>query len=83
MEHSTLNYIAKHLTANKMFIDNQHGFREKLSCKQTGRSDTQLAQNIDNKQQRDILFLNSSKVTHCNLLHKADHYGIRGKPKGG
>ena len=31
MEHIVLSHVAKHLSANNILLDSQHGFREKLS----------------------------------------------------
>ncbi|XP_038059549.1 uncharacterized protein LOC119730634 [Patiria miniata] len=86
MEHIVLSHMAKYLAANNIIIDNQHGFREKLSC------ETQLIQavddwafNINNKHQTDVLFLDFSmafdRVAHRKLLHKLEYYGIIGRAK--
>lgn len=44
------------------------------------------ALNTDKKCQTNVLFIDFSKtfnkVAHCKLLHKIDHYSIRGKTKG-
>lgn len=62
----------------------QHGFRKGRSC------ETQLLEfvddvtvNMEDGKQTDILTMDFSKafdkVSHSLLLHKLDHYGIRGK----
>jgi hypothetical protein len=62
----------------------QHGFRSKRSC------ETQLIEFIDEVtinmsagKQTDVLIMDFSKafdkVSHSLLVHKLDHYGIRGK----
>lgn len=86
MEHIILSRIAKHLAANKILIDNQHGFREKLSCEtQLVEAIHDWARTIDKGCQTDVLLLDFSKafdkVAHRKLLYKINHYGIRGKTK--
>ena len=65
--------------------DEQHGFRHKRSCEtQLILTIHDLAKNLDNGLQSDVIFLDFSKafdkVDHNLLLHKLDHYGIRGDP---
>ena len=85
-EHIVLSHLAKHLSSNDIIINNQHGFREKLSC------ETQLLQAVDDwsttlnqRGQSDVLFLDFSKafdkVPHQHLLHKLSYYGITGKTR--
>ncbi|XP_072037653.1 uncharacterized protein [Amphiura filiformis] len=82
-EHIVVSHLAKHLSKNNVIINNQHGFREKLSC------DTQLLQAVNDwsttlnqRGQSDVLFLDFSKafdkVPHQHLLHKLSFYGING-----
>ena len=84
MEHIVLSHTAKHLAENEIIINNQHGFREKLSC------ETQLLQAthdwtgvLDRGGQTDVLLLDFSKafdkVPHHRLSLKLNHYGIQGK----
>ena len=84
LEHIIHSNIIKHLEANEILSDTQHGFR-----KRRGR-DTQLvmvvndfAKNLNYSQQLDTILLDFSKafdkVNHHKLLIKMDHYGIRGK----
>ena len=83
-EYIILSHLAKHLSSQQIIIDNQHGFREKLSC------ETQLIQAVDDwayvlntHGQSDVLFLDFSKafdkVSHKCLLHKLQYYGVSGK----
>ncbi len=87
MEHIILSHVAKYLAAHNILIDNQHGFREKLSCEtQLIEAINDWAVSINRKCQTDVLFFHFSKafdkVAHHKLLHKIDHYGIRGRTKG-
>lgn len=83
MEHIILSHMAKHLSYNKIFINEQHGFRQRYSC------ETQLisaihdsAKSINMHSQTDVMLLYFSKafdsVPHQRLLIKLDYYGIRG-----
>ena len=63
--------------------DEQHGFRHKRSCEtQLILTIHDLAKNLDSGLQSDVILLDFSKafdkVDHKLLLHKLDHYGIRG-----
>ena len=84
LEHIIHSNIIKHLEANEILPDTQHGFR-----KRRGR-DTQLvmvvndfAKNLNYSQHLDTILLDFSKafdkINHHKLLIKMDHYGIRGK----
>ena len=84
MEHIILSHIAKHLAADNILIDQQHGFRQRFSC------ETQLVsvindwtKCINSRSQTDVILLDFSKafdsVTHQRLLLKLDYYGICGK----
>ena len=84
LEHIIHSNIIKHLEANAILSDTQHGFRKRRGC------DTQLvmvvndfAKNLNYSQQLDTILLDFSKafdkVNHHKLLIKMDHYGIRGK----
>ena len=62
----------------------QHGFRRKFSCEtQLIEFIDDVTKNIDNGQQTDCLIMDFSKafdkVSHSLLVHKLQHYGIRGK----
>ena len=61
----------------------QHGFRSKHACKsQLLITTDEFIQNFESKTQTDVVVLDFSKafdvVPHQRLLHKLDHYGIRG-----
>ena len=66
-----------------ILCDEQHGFRHKRSYEtQLILTIHDLAKSLDNGLQSDVIFLDFSKafdkVDHKLLLHKLDHYGIRG-----
>ena len=84
MEHIITSHIMNHADANNIMYPLQHGFRRGLSC------ETQLIEfiddvtiNMDKGKQTDCLIMDFSKafdkVSHSLLIHKLDHYGIRGK----
>ena len=84
MEHVVTSNIMVHADRNNIMNPLQHGFRKGLSC------DTQMVEfvdditkNLDSGKQIDCLIMDFSKtfdkVKHCLLVHKLDHYGIRGK----
>ena len=61
----------------------QHGFRAEHSCESQLLLTTEdLVQNYEDKTQTDLIVLDFIKafdvVPHKRLLHKHDHYGIRG-----
>ena len=63
----------------------QHGFRAEHSCESHLLLTTQdLDQNYEDKIQTDLIVSNFSKafvvVPYQRILHKLDHYGIRGSP---
>ena len=72
-----------HFSANKILTPVQHGFRSKHSCKsQLLITTDEFIQNFESKTQTDVGVLDFSKafdvVPHQLLLHKLNHYGIRG-----
>lgn len=84
MEHIVTSSIMCHADQHSILHPLQHGFRKGLSC------DTQLVEfvdditrNLDKGKQTDCLIMDFIKafdnVCHSLLLHKLDHYGIRGK----
>lgn len=84
MEHIILSHIAKHLAANNILIDQQHGFRQRFSCEtQLISAVNDWAKCINSCSQTDVILLDFSKafdsVPHQRLLLKLDYYGIRGK----
>ena len=84
MEHIILSHISKRLAKNKIIIDEQHGFREKLSCEtQLIQATHDWAEVLNRGGQTDVLILEFSKafdkVPHHRLSPKLDFYGIRRK----
>ncbi|XP_072020357.1 uncharacterized protein [Amphiura filiformis] len=84
MEHIVLSHISKHLAANNIIVENQHGFREKRSCEtQLVEAIHDWAECVNRSGQTDVLLLDFSKafdkVPHQRLATKLQHYGIRGR----
>ena len=72
-----------HFSENEILTPVQHGFRSKHSCEsQLLITTDESIQNLESKTQTDVVVLDFSKafdvVPHQRLLHKLDHYGIRG-----
>ena len=81
MEHIMLSHIAKCITKNNIIINEQHGFRNKLSTiTQLINTTTDWANTLNNKGQTDIIFLDFSKafdkISHRFILSKLHYYGI-------
>ena len=77
-----LSHIAKHIAKNNIIINEQHGFRNKLSTiTQLINTTTDWANTLNNKGQTDIIFLHFSKafdkISHIFILSKLHYYGIR------
>jgi len=73
----------KHGETNNILYPLQHGFRKRRSCEtQLIEFTDDISLNLENGKQTDILIMDFSKafdkVSHSLLLHKLDHYGIRG-----
>ena len=82
MEHIMLSHIAKHIVKNNITINEQHGFRNKLSTiTQLINTTTDWANTLNNKSQTDIIFLDFckafDKISHKIILSKLHHYGIQ------
>ena len=84
MEHCVLSQIDKHLNANNIITPLQHNFRARFSC------ETQLiiavhdwTSTLNNHGQVDAIMLDFrkafDKVSYAKLIHKLEHYGIKGK----
>ena len=72
-----------HFTKNKILTPVQHGFRAEHSCESHLLLTTEdLLLNYEDKIPTDLIVVDFSKafdvVPHQRLLHKLDHYGIRG-----
>ena len=79
--HLEKNYVL--FSENNILTPVQHGFRSKHSCEsQLLITTDEFIQNFESKTQTDVVVLDFSKafdvVPHQRLLHKLDHYGIRG-----
>ena len=77
-----LSHIAKHIAKNNIIINEQHGFRNKLSTiTQLVNTTTDWANTLNSKDQTDIIFLDFSeafnKISHKFILSKLHYYGIR------
>ena len=77
-----LIHIAKHIAKSNIIINEQHGFRNKLSTiTQLINTTTDWANTLNNKGQTDIIFLDFSKtfdnISHKFLLSKLHYYCIR------
>lgn len=89
LEHILHSNIMRHLDQHNILYDNQHnehGFRKKRSCETQLLSTVQeIASSSAKGQQVDIVLLDFAKafekVPHTRLLHKLDHYGVRGNVK--
>ena len=87
MEHIVLSHMAKHLNSHRILIDDQHGFRERLSTvTQLINSTNDWSETLNKKGQTDVILLDFSKafdkVSHQHLSNKLSFYGIRGNTLG-
>ena len=83
LEHIICKNIMTHFTNNKILNPVQQGFRAEHSCEsQLLLTTKDLVKNYEDKIQTDLIVLDFSKafdvVPHQRLLHKLDHYRIRG-----
>ena len=83
LEHIIYSNIISHLESYNVLSNSQFGFHVKRSAEQQLlRTIHDFALNLNNKTQTDVILLDFckafDKVSHCLLLHKLDHYDIRG-----
>jgi len=83
LEHIIYSHMVSHFNSNQILSDIQHGFRQGRSCEtQLLLTINDLAKNLDKNLQTDVILLDFSKafdrVSHSFLIHKLEHYGIRG-----
>ena len=83
LEHIIYSNIMSHLENLNILSDSQFGFCTKRSAEQLLlHTIHDFALNLNNKTQTDSILLDFckvfDKVSHRLLLHKLDHYGIRG-----
>ena len=84
LEHIIYSHVFSHLDNHNILCDEQHGFRRNRLCEAQLLSTVHdLAKNLNDGLQTDVMFLDFSKafdkVDHNLLLHKLEHYGIRGQ----
>ena len=77
-----LSHIAEYIAKNNIVINDQHGFRSKLSWfTQLINTTTDWANTLINKSQTDNIFLDFSKafdkISHGFILSKLHFYSIR------
>ena len=75
--------MQNHLLKFKILTDKNHGFRSGHSCEtQLLTTTNDLMKSFDEGHQTDVVVLNFGKafdtVPHNKLLHKLNHYSIRG-----
>ena len=83
LEHIIYAHMFSILNSHQILCDNQRDFRRGRSCdSQLFLTIDDLAKNLDKNLQIDVILLDFAKafdkVDHSCLLHKLDHYGIRG-----
>ena len=83
MENIILSHISKHIAANNILADTQHGFRQGLSTTTQLISVTNdWSQSLQKRSQTDAIFLDFQKafdrVPHERLYTKLQYYGITG-----
>ena len=83
IEHIILSHISKHIAANNIIADTQHGFRQWLSTTTQLISVTNdWSHSLQKRSQTDAIFLDFQKafdrVPHERLCTKLQYYGITG-----
>lgn len=81
LEHILYKEIMRHITQQKLLIENQHGFRKELSCTtQLVEFYHDLSSSIDESGQIDCIFLDFQKafdsVSHALLLQKLKSFNL-------
>jgi len=83
LEHVVSRHLRDHLEKYCILTSKNHGFRSGYSCEtQLLTTMNDLLESYDAGKQTDVAILDLSKafdtVPHSRLLHKLDHYGVRG-----
>lgn len=83
MEHILLSHISKHVATNNILVDDQHGFRQKLSTTTQLISITQdWSHTLQCRGQTYFVFLDFQeafdRVLYRHLQAKLEYYGIIG-----
>jgi hypothetical protein len=83
MEHIVVSSIGRHLDNHNILHPSQHAFRKGHSCEtQLVNLVHDLTSNAEKGIQTDLVVMDFAKafdkVSHSRLMHKLDHYGIRG-----
>ena len=83
LEHIICRHLRNHLDRHNILTDRNHGFRSGYSCEtQLITTLHDLFEPYDAGKQTDVVILDFSKafnmVPHNKLLHKLNHYGVRG-----
>ena len=83
IEHIICRHLRDHLEKHNILSDRNHSFRSGHSCEtQLLTTMHDLFRSNDAGIQADVVILDFSKaldtVPHNKLLHKLDHYGVRG-----